>query len=728
MIVCVSPASVHYDETHNTLQYANRAKEIKTKAIRNVISVDRHVAQYCQQIMEQAQQIERLKAELASKGAASALEDRAEEERTVSQAVSRLHGSWESGKAKRVAAERAGAERTVVDAVIRTLQSWQLTALSTVDVGSPAGGSSSAAAASTTALLQTECADLLSSLSAKSPYLRAVTAAKATLHSRSSALSSFTYEARLLDSRADTAASDARQQGAQSGFAVQAHAMRKMLEARVKVGVALDSALENGSEAVRALGRLASGVDKANNEAFAAFAGESSTSTAFSLPTGSKRDAGTRSPLVPENPSWDKVPRLGLAGLGSAPSGSYAPQPIAPSPMRARRSPRKGVSFHSSARRAASPGKKGKGVQWRDELGDGYELEDVKYGSPDVSMLGETSFPSIAVTSPPSVASSRMWTASSSFAPGSESSKAAEMMAQKARTASGSSLRGGKLSSTPSLSSVSESTAPFSFLPSPDSTSSAPSRAPFSDLPSNSSFAAGESSFSMAPTSSGLIAPLVASLKASSLFPTASSFTNGPPPTPGTPSSRRGARRASHIGPLRSAKSSRRSSLAVPLPPPAASASFSSHYNAGDSSFASSAGAGNMSISSSNPIPLRKPGRVGGASIAASAAAAPPSKSPRKHLPSHARGGASRRLSTLPSAAPFGGSGRLSGGGAGSTTPAPVPFGQKSAARIAARRASSLTGTGASSGNNSGSGAAALGLPTTSSGGSRKESTGGVWR
>ncbi|KAI8446178.1 P-loop containing nucleoside triphosphate hydrolase protein [Phakopsora pachyrhizi] len=32
MIVCVAPTSAHYDETHNTLQYANRAKEIKTKA------------------------------------------------------------------------------------------------------------------------------------------------------------------------------------------------------------------------------------------------------------------------------------------------------------------------------------------------------------------------------------------------------------------------------------------------------------------------------------------------------------------------------------------------------------------------------------------------------------------------------------------------------------------------------------------------------------------------
>ncbi|GAA5865466.1 hypothetical protein JCM8547_001254 [Rhodosporidiobolus lusitaniae] len=721
MIVCVSPSSVHYDETHNTLQYANRAKEIKTKAIRNVISVDRHVAQYCQQIMEQAQQIERLKAELASKGAATSVEDRAEDERAVAQAVARLQGSWESGKVKRVGAEKAAAEKVVVDAVIRTLQHWQLTALSNVDTGSPSG-SSSAAAASTTALLKQECHDLVASLTSRAallhtdssqadgamdPYLRAVSYAKTTLRTRSTALSHFTYESHLLDSRADLAVSDARQQGTKAGFALQAQAMRKMLEARMKVGLALDSALENGSDAARALGRLASGIERANSEAFAAFAGESA-GPLFSVTAtlGSKRDAGSRSPLVPENPSWDKVARLGLAGVGSAPTGSYAPP--APSPMRARRSPRKNVSFQASARRLASPGKKGKGVQWRDELGDGWELEDVKYGSPDVSMIGETSFPSIAVTSPgPAAPSSKMWTASSTFASTSESSQAAELMAQKARTASGRS----KLSTAPALSSVSE--APFSFLPSSTPAPSADSRSPFSEL-ANASFAGGEASFSMAPTSSGLIAPLIATTKPSSLLPPASSCTGGPP-TPGTPG-RRGARRASHIGPLRSAKSSRRSSFAAPLPPPAAS-------SAADSSFASSNAS--FSLSAANPIPLRKPGRVG-VSVAAAAAAGPPSKSPRKLLPHHppSRGAASRRLSTLPSipaSKPV--SGRLSGGGAGATTtPAPVPFGQKSAARIAARRASSLTG----SGNNSGSGAAALGLPAVVGG--RKESTGGVWR
>lgn len=61
MIVCVSPLSQHYDETLNTLKYANRAKEIKTKLIRNRHNLDRHVGSYLKMITEQKQEIEELR-------------------------------------------------------------------------------------------------------------------------------------------------------------------------------------------------------------------------------------------------------------------------------------------------------------------------------------------------------------------------------------------------------------------------------------------------------------------------------------------------------------------------------------------------------------------------------------------------------------------------------------------------------------------------------------------
>lgn len=61
MIVCISPSSHHYDETLNTLKYANRAKEIKTKVSRNQHSLNRHVGSYLKMITEQKQEIQELR-------------------------------------------------------------------------------------------------------------------------------------------------------------------------------------------------------------------------------------------------------------------------------------------------------------------------------------------------------------------------------------------------------------------------------------------------------------------------------------------------------------------------------------------------------------------------------------------------------------------------------------------------------------------------------------------
>lgn len=61
MIVCVSPSSHHFDETQNTLRYANRAKNIQTKVTRNVYNVNRHVKDFLIKIDEQMALINELK-------------------------------------------------------------------------------------------------------------------------------------------------------------------------------------------------------------------------------------------------------------------------------------------------------------------------------------------------------------------------------------------------------------------------------------------------------------------------------------------------------------------------------------------------------------------------------------------------------------------------------------------------------------------------------------------
>ncbi|KAI0014848.1 kinesin motor domain-containing protein [Xylariomycetidae sp. FL0641] len=63
MIVCVSPSSAHFDETQNTLRYANRAKNIQTKVTRNVFNVNRHVKDFLVKIDEQMTLINELKAQ-----------------------------------------------------------------------------------------------------------------------------------------------------------------------------------------------------------------------------------------------------------------------------------------------------------------------------------------------------------------------------------------------------------------------------------------------------------------------------------------------------------------------------------------------------------------------------------------------------------------------------------------------------------------------------------------
>ncbi|XP_037545328.1 kinesin-like protein KIF18A [Nematolebias whitei] len=64
MIANVGPSSKSYDDTHNTLKYANRAKEIKSSLKSNVVSLDSHIGQYAVICKRQQQEILQLKQKL----------------------------------------------------------------------------------------------------------------------------------------------------------------------------------------------------------------------------------------------------------------------------------------------------------------------------------------------------------------------------------------------------------------------------------------------------------------------------------------------------------------------------------------------------------------------------------------------------------------------------------------------------------------------------------------
>lgn len=66
MIANLSPSSASFEETHNTLMYANRAKKIKNKAERNVLNVQYHVGKYAQIISELKEELGNVKAQLSS--------------------------------------------------------------------------------------------------------------------------------------------------------------------------------------------------------------------------------------------------------------------------------------------------------------------------------------------------------------------------------------------------------------------------------------------------------------------------------------------------------------------------------------------------------------------------------------------------------------------------------------------------------------------------------------
>ncbi|XP_064869205.1 kinesin-like protein KIF18A isoform X1 [Oncorhynchus nerka] len=64
MIANISPSSKSYDDTHNTLKYANRAKEIKSSLKSNVVSLDSHIGQYAVICERQREEIVQLKKKL----------------------------------------------------------------------------------------------------------------------------------------------------------------------------------------------------------------------------------------------------------------------------------------------------------------------------------------------------------------------------------------------------------------------------------------------------------------------------------------------------------------------------------------------------------------------------------------------------------------------------------------------------------------------------------------
>ncbi|KAK6301674.1 kinesin-like protein KIF19 [Coregonus clupeaformis] len=78
MIAHISPASLAFEESRNTLSYADRAKSIRTRVKRNLLNVSYHIAQYTNIISDLRSEIQRLKKKIADQSGRQLNLDRAD--------------------------------------------------------------------------------------------------------------------------------------------------------------------------------------------------------------------------------------------------------------------------------------------------------------------------------------------------------------------------------------------------------------------------------------------------------------------------------------------------------------------------------------------------------------------------------------------------------------------------------------------------------------------------
>ncbi|XP_038591524.1 kinesin-like protein KIF19 [Micropterus salmoides] len=78
MIAHISPASMAFEESRNTLAYADRAKSIRTRVKKNLINVSYHIAQYTNIISDLRCEIQRLKKKIADQASRQLNSDRAD--------------------------------------------------------------------------------------------------------------------------------------------------------------------------------------------------------------------------------------------------------------------------------------------------------------------------------------------------------------------------------------------------------------------------------------------------------------------------------------------------------------------------------------------------------------------------------------------------------------------------------------------------------------------------
>ncbi|KAI0921236.1 hypothetical protein AcW2_006272 [Taiwanofungus camphoratus] len=418
MIVCIAPTSLHFDDTQNTLLYAERATKIKTKVVtRNVVNVDRHVGQYVEAINRLNLEVSELKAKLAGKRDSEAEKDRRKRKEAaveVEHAKNDMQLKANQMQPSIIDGASCSGKIAIAEAKLKVIH----TRLAQLDAQASSSSLPSDMEAER-ALLKALAGPEEEVLKTQSPLKTRVQRSNnsdamfdATLRAvserRSDKLDEFSVDNVKLDARwrkaeMERAKAEASQNVLREAITSQAEVVVNLVgvvsrctvmlgEASRILGTATAEGRDGMEATVKALANSLGSVAEGNNEAFKALLGHSIAAYAVA--------SGSQGPSSLDN--FKGYPStLGLGRTASGPvvsqqakarvsrrSSSYGSS--VGSPLRkGHKSPRK--SLRSSLAPASLPYRrvsdkdkvKKKGVQWRDEAGQG-DIDDGGLGSAGV--------------------------------------------------------------------------------------------------------------------------------------------------------------------------------------------------------------------------------------------------------------------------------------------------------------------------------------------------------
>lgn len=420
MVVCVAPTSQHFDDTHNTLLYAERATKIKTKVVtRNVVNVDRHVGRYVEAINRLNTEVAELKAKLAAKISTEndiARRKRAEANAEVERAKQDMQARMEQMQASIIDGASCAGKISAAEDKLSAIRGRvaQIDALMTGCSSSLPSADLEAERALLQALAGPEEQAIKSdsSLNARltrsqnsrnifEATLRAVSERRSDRFEESS-IENVKADAKRRKAEMDRVRAEAERDAFKESFHSQAELVVMLLgmvgRCTVVLGEAsrvLKTAIEEGKDgfegAVRAIATSLSVTAGKNDDTLAALIGQTTAMYAAHSGGISNEGATNQSALQP----FTRV------------TSSSALQPVAKSsrrssynsiasPRKAYKSPRKSLrsSVSQSYRRVSD--KEKKVVQWRDEAGKG-DLDDAgqKENPPIISIISSDSAESI---------------------------------------------------------------------------------------------------------------------------------------------------------------------------------------------------------------------------------------------------------------------------------------------------------------------------------------------